>query len=78
MLLPQALSFQIGQKTGMAFFGGYVQELPGFCDFEPFALEMNMVCSMTDFLKDETVFPAVEAMVPQFEAQVILFSQARR
>ena len=78
MLLPQALSFQIGQRTGMAFFGGYVQELPGFSDFEPFALEMNMVCSMTDFLKDETVFPAVEAMVPQFEAQVILFSQARR
>jgi uncharacterized protein (TIGR03905 family) len=76
--LPQVLSFQLGEKRSMAFFGQYLQDLPGFSDFEPFALEMNMVCDLTDFLQDESVFPALEAMVTQFEAQVILFSQIKK
>ncbi len=76
-LLPQVLSFQIGPKKGMAFFGGYIQDLPGFSDFEPFALEINIVCGLTRFLQDETVFPALKAMVPQFSAQIVLFSQSR-
>ncbi len=76
--LPQVISFQMCEKVGMAFFGQYLQSLPGFSDFEPFALEMNMVCDLTNFLQDETVFPALEAMVPQFEAQIILFSQIKK
>lgn len=76
--LPHMVSFQIGDKRGMGFFGQYLQNLPGFSDFEPFALEMNMVCDLTHFLQDETVFPALEAMVPQFEAQIILFSQIKK
>ena len=75
--LPEVLSFQSGEKRGMAFFGRYLQDLPGFSDFEPFALEMNMVCDLTNFLQDENVFPAVEAMVPQFQAQIVLFSQSK-
>ncbi len=75
--LPQVLSFQLGEKRGMAFFGQYLQDLPGFSDFEPFALEMNMVCDLTNFLQDETVFPALEAMMPQFQAQIVLFSQTQ-
>ena len=75
--LPHVLSFQLGEKRGMAFYGEYIQDLPGFSDFEPFALEMNMVCDLTHFLQDETVFPALAAMVPQFDAQVILFSQIK-
>ena len=76
--LPQVLSFRVGGKKGMAFFGEYIQSLPGFSDFEPFALEMNMVCDLTHFLQDEAVFPALEAMVPQFEARIIIFSQIRK
>ncbi len=75
--LPEVLSFQSSEKRGMAFFGQYLQDLPGFSDFEPFALEMNMVCDLTNFLQDETIFPALEAMVPQFQAQIVLFSQAK-
>jgi uncharacterized protein (TIGR03905 family) len=75
--LPQVLSFLSGEKRGMAFFGQYLQDLPGFSDFEPFALEMNMVCDLTNFLQDENVFPALEAMMPQFQAQVVLFSQTK-
>jgi hypothetical protein len=36
---------------------------------------MNMVCNLTDFLQDESVYPALEAMLPQFEARMILFGQ---
>ena len=76
--LPQVLSFQIGEKNGVAFFGDYVQGFPDFSDFDRFALEMNMICDLTSFMQDETVFPALEAMTPQFEADIIVFSQLKK
>lgn len=76
--LPHVLSFRFGERPGFAFFGEYLQTLPGYSDFVPFALEMNMVCNLTRYLEDESVFPALEAMIPQFSAQVILFSQIKR
>jgi len=75
--LPQVLSFKLNNRKTMAFFGDYIQSLADYSDFEPFALEMNMVCGMTDFMRDETVFPALEAMTPQFQADVIIFSQMK-
>jgi uncharacterized protein (TIGR03905 family) len=76
--LPQVLSFLVGEKRCISFFGDFIQKLPGYSDYEPYALEMNMVCGLTDFMRDETVFPALEAMTPQFQADVVLFSQARK
>jgi uncharacterized protein (TIGR03905 family) len=76
--LPQVLSFQIKQKKGIVFFGDYIQSLPDYSDFEPFSLEMNMVCGLTDFMQDETVFPALEAMIPQFRADIIIFGQLNK
>jgi uncharacterized protein (TIGR03905 family) len=76
--LPQVLSFQMKQKKGIIFFGDYIQRLPDYSDFEPFALEMNMVCGLTNFMQDETVFPALEAMIPQFQADIIIFSQPKK
>ena len=76
--LPQVISFQVGERSGVAFYGDYLQGLPGFSDFEPFALEMNMVCELTQFMQDESVFPALEAMAPQFRSSVILFGQTER
>jgi uncharacterized protein (TIGR03905 family) len=73
--LPQVLSFQIGNRKVMGFFGQYVVEMPGFSDFEPYALEMNLVCRLSQFLQDQTVFPALAAMTPQFTTRVVLFSQ---
>ncbi len=74
--LPQVLAFQIGDKKGMAFYGRYIQDLPGYSDFAPFALEMNMVCGLTRFMKDESVFPALEAMTPQFSVRLVVFSES--
>jgi uncharacterized protein (TIGR03905 family) len=73
--LPNVIAFQLGARRGMAFFGDYLQKLPGYSDFDPYAIEMNMVCSLTCFMKDETVFPALEAMAPQFQAKIVLFGQ---
>ncbi len=73
--LPQVLSFPVGNKNCLAFYGAFIQELPGYSDYEPYALEMNMVCGLTDFMRDESVFPALEAMTPQFRADVVLFGQ---
>jgi len=76
--LPQVLSFQMKQKKGVVFFGDYLQRLPDYSDFEPFALEMNMVCGLTNFMQDKTVFPALEAMIPQFQVDIIIFSQLKK
>ena len=78
MRLPQVLSFKMKQKKGVVFFGDYIQRLPDYSDFEPFALEMNMVCGLTNCMQDETVFPALEAMIPQFRADIIIFSQLKK
>ncbi|MGD2272771.1 MAG: TIGR03905 family TSCPD domain-containing protein [Desulfobacterales bacterium] len=76
--LGHVLCFQMRNKKGIAFFGDYIQNLPDYSDFEPFALEMNMVCGLTNFMQDETVFPALEAMIPQFETDIILFGQIKK
>jgi hypothetical protein len=39
---------------------------------------MNMVGGLTNFMQDETVFPALEAMIPQFLADIILFGQTKK
>jgi len=75
--LPQVLSFQLEQKKCMAFYGDYIQSFANYSDFEPFALEMNMVCGLTDFMRDEAVFPALAAMTTQFQSDVIIFSQMK-
>ena len=74
--LPQVLAFQIGDQKGMAFYGRYIQDMPGYSDFAPFALEMNMVCDLTRFMKDESVFPALEAMTPQFSVRLVVYSES--
>ena len=76
-MLPQVITFQLGNRKAVAFYGDYLQNLPGFSDYAPYALEINMVCGLTDFMRDETVFPALEAMIPQFQGDLILFGQRR-
>jgi len=76
--LPQVVGFEMQEKKGLIFFGDYIQTLPDYSDFEPFALEMNMVCGLTDFMQDESVFPALEAMIPQFNVDMIIFGQLQK
>jgi hypothetical protein len=70
--------FALQEKKGLIFFGDYIQALPDYSDFEPFALEMNMVCGLTDFMRDESVFPALETMIPQFKVDIVIFGQLKK
>lgn len=76
--LPQVVRFKLAGRCGVIFFGDYLQCIPGYSDYEPFALEMNMVCGLTDFMRDESVFPALQAMTSQLQADIIVFSQTRQ
>jgi len=75
-MLPHLLTFRMGNRKAVAFYGNYLQDLPGYSDFSPYSLEINMICGLTDFMRDETVFPALEAMIPQFQADFVLFGQS--
>ena len=37
-----------------------------------------MVCNLTDFLQDDTVFSALECRTAKFQAQIILFSEIKK
>ncbi len=76
--MAQVLSIQLGTKKGMAFYGGFIQGLPGYSDYEPFALEINLVGNLTQFMEDESVFPALEAMTPQFRSGIVIFGQRKK
>jgi uncharacterized protein (TIGR03905 family) len=76
--LPQVAAFRLGGRRALAFYGCYLRDLPGYSDFEPYSLEINMVCDLTSFLTDEDVFPALAAMTPQFRASIILYGQPGR
>jgi uncharacterized protein (TIGR03905 family) len=77
LLNPLIRTFQLGDRHGVAFHGGFIQDLPGFSDFGPFATEILAVCNLSDYLRDESVFPALEAMMEHFTAGIVLFGQAR-
>jgi hypothetical protein len=76
--MAQVLTFQLGTKKGLVFCGGFIQDLPGYSDYEPFALEMNLVANLTQFMEDESVFPALEAMTSQFISGIVIFGQRKK
>ncbi len=76
--VPHALSFHMAGKTGFAFYGKYLQGLEGYSDFEPFALEINLVCDLMDFMENTDALDALKSMIPQFSAQIIVFGQKGR
>lgn len=78
MRFPQVLRFDLAGNAAIIFYGDFIQQLDGYSDYDPYALEMNMICGLADFMQDDSVFPALEAMTPQFSADVILFGQTRQ
>jgi predicted phosphodiesterase len=76
--IPQAVTFSMDGRTGVVFYGRYLQGLEGYSDFEPFALEINMVCDLTDFMENVDAFDALKAMIPRFDARIIIFGQTGR
>jgi uncharacterized protein (TIGR03905 family) len=75
LLNPLIRTFNLCDRHGVAFHGGFIQDLPGFSDFGPYAAEILAVCNLSDYLRDESVFPALEAMMKHFTASIVLFGQ---
>ena len=78
LLDPLILTFQLGERRGVAFHGGFIQDLPGFSDFSPYATEIIMTCGLSDYLRDESVFPALKTMTDHFTADLVLFGHTGR
>ena len=76
--MTQVLTFQLGTKKGLVYYGGFIQGFPGYSDYEPFALEINLVGNLTRYMEDESVFPALEAMTPQFMSGIVIFGQRKK
>ncbi len=73
LLDPLILSFQLGERQAVAFQGGFIQDIHGFSDFSPYATEIIMTCNLSDYLRDESVFPALATMTDHFTADLVLF-----
>ncbi len=73
LITPLIRMFNLGDRHGVAFHGGFIQDLPGFSDFGPYASEILSVCYLSDYLRDESVFPAMETMLKHFSASIVLF-----
>lgn len=71
---PHFVSFQLGEKRVLGFHSGFIQDLNGFSDFSPHSLELLMVSNLSDYLRKEEVYPALQAMTEQFQADVVLFA----
>lgn len=76
LLDPLILSFQLGERQAVAFQGGFIQDLNGFSDFSPYATEIIMTCNLSDYLRDESVFPALATMTDHFRADLVLFGHS--
>lgn len=71
---PHYLSCKIGDRRVVGFYGGFIQEIAGFSDFSPHSLELLMVSNLSDYLRNEEVYPALQAMTGQFSSDVVLFA----
>ncbi|MFZ5650458.1 MAG: TIGR03905 family TSCPD domain-containing protein [Bacillota bacterium] len=74
LLAPHYLVFKLGYRLGLGFYGGYIQEVNGFSDFSPYSLELLMVSNLSDYLRNEEVYPALQTMTEQFAADLVLFA----
>lgn len=75
---PSFLRFQLGELKVLGFYGGFIQDLPGFSDFSQYALELLMVCNLSDYLRKEEVYPALLSMTQQFTVDAVLFAHTRQ
>ncbi|MDQ0285240.1 uncharacterized protein (TIGR03905 family) [Desulfofundulus luciae] len=71
---PLYLRFQLGRCRVLGFYSGFIQELSGFSDYAPYSLELLMVSNLSDYLRNESVFSALEAMTEQFSVDLVLFA----
>ncbi|HUW64204.1 MAG TPA: TSCPD domain-containing protein [Spirochaetia bacterium] len=75
---PHIIRFALGTRQAMAFYSGFIQEMGSFSDYTPGSLELLMVANLSDYLRNEAVFPALETMTEQFTSDIVIFGSTRK
>ncbi len=72
--LPGLIEFQLGKLRGIAFHGGAMEEIPGYSEYGKYGTDINAITYLTDYLRDEYVYPAFETLSKQFWANLYIFN----
>ena len=74
LMNPFLSAFQVGGRKAIGFHSGFIQKMEGFSDYSRYSLEVLMVSNLSDYLRNDEVFPALKAMTEQFYADVVFFA----
>ena len=77
LMNPLLLAFQVGGRKAIGFHSGFIQKTEGFSDYSRYSLEVLMVSNLSDYLRNDEVFPALKEMTEQFYADVVFFAHTR-
>jgi predicted phosphodiesterase len=72
--LPALLEFRLGELRGLAFHGGAMEEIPGYSEYDKYGADINAIIYLSNYLRDEYVFPAFQTLAKQFWAHVYVFN----
>ena len=72
--LPALLEFKLGKLRGIAFHGGAMEEIPGYSEYGKYGADINAIIYLSNYLRDEHVFPAFETVSKQFWANLYVFN----
>ncbi len=75
--IPGLLEFRLGNLRGVAFHGGTMEEIPGYSEYGKYGMEINAITHLTNYLRDEYVYPAFETLSKQFWANLYVFNHTR-
>lgn len=72
--LPVLLEFRLGELRGLAFHGGSMEEIPGYSEYDKYGADINAIVYLSNYLRDEYVYPAFETLSRQFWSNLYVFN----
>ncbi len=72
--LPALLEFRLGKLRGIAFHGGAMEEIPGYSEYGKYGADINAIIYLSNYLRDDYVWPAFETLAKQFWANLYVFN----
>jgi uncharacterized protein (TIGR03905 family) len=74
LINPFLLSFQLGGCKAIGFHSGFIQKMEGFSDYSRYSLEILTVSNLSDYLRNDEVFPVLKEMTEQYYADAVFFA----
>lgn len=76
--LPALLEFRLGDMRGLAFHGGSMEKIPGYSEYDKYGADINAIVYLSNYLRDEHVYPAFETLSKQFWANLYVFNHTEK